>query len=396
MTLDDTTLRFIEEHRHDDVRRLALQTGRFPDVDVPQALVQIAGRQAAEVKVPSLAAVTGVLYPPHLSMEQCSSEATARYKASLVEGDSLTDLTGGFGIDCCFLSRHFRHVTYVERQASLCQLARHNFPLWGVPHVQVECAEAADWLQTMDATDWIFLDPARRDQAGGKTVAISDCEPNLLDLEEQLLQKAPHLLVKLSPMLDGGQACAELRHVRELHIISVGGECKELLLILERGALLDPTDVEIHAVNLLPDGRTHSLCFTRRSEQDAPCQYAAMPEAYLYEPHASLLKGGAFRTLSHRYQVKKLHPNSHLYTSDTFCPDFPGRTFQVEAFAGFGKRDLKALLSGLRQANLTIRNFPSSVADLRRRLHLADGGDTYLFATTLSGEHKVLLRCRKA
>ena len=395
MKLDAATLRFVEEHGHDDVRRLALQASRFPEVDMPMALVQIAGRQAAAIKVPSLAAVHGVLYPPHLSMEQCSSEPTARYKASLVEGHRLADLTGGFGIDSAFLARRFAHAVYVERQPLLCELARHNFPLWGLPQVEVHTAEASDYLEQMEPVDWIFLDPARRDHAGGKTVAIADCEPDVRLLEERLLQKSPRVLLKLSPMLDVWQACAELHRVAQVHIVAVGGECKELLLVLERDACLQPADVPVHAVTLQPDGTACPLVFTRRSEQESPCTYATLPATYLYEPHAALLKGGAFRTLSYIYKVDKLHPNSHLYTSHQWIPTFPGRSFRVESYAGFGKRELKSLLTDLRQANLTVRNFPASVADLRKRLHLGEGGDTYLFATTLAGGEKVLIRCRK-
>lgn len=395
MHLDADTARFVAEHCREDVRRLALLAARYPRVDMPQALVQIAGWQAAAGKVPSLAAVDGVLYPPHLSMEQCSSEATARYKASLVGGERFADLTGGFGVDSAFLARRFSQADYVERQPLLCELARHNFPLWGLPQVEVHSAEAADYLQRMQPVDWLYLDPARRDHSGGKTVAIADCEPDVLQLEERLLQKAPRVMLKFSPMLDVWQACTSLHHVAQVHIVAVGAECKELLLVLERDASLSPDEVSVCAVSLQADGSGSPLCFTRRSEQDSPCTYASLPATYLYEPHAALLKGGAFRTLSSIYKVDKLHPNSHLYTSDRWIPSFPGRVFRIESYAGFGKRELKALLADLRQANLTVRNFPASVADLRKRLRLADGGDTYLFATTLSQGEKALIRCRK-
>lgn len=396
MTLDAATWRFVAEHRHDDVRQLALQGSRYPEVDMPQALMQIAGWQSAASKIPSLSNVEGVLFPPHLSMEQCSSEQTAAYKASLVKGESLTDLTGGFGIDTAFLARRFTHATYVERQPLLCDLARHNFPLWSLPHVAVHGAEATEYLEQMEPVDWIYLDPARRDRRGGKAVAISDCEPDVAQLEERLLQKAPHVLIKLSPMLDLWQACAELHHVVEGHIVSVAGECKELLLVLDRQAEMPVDEVPVVAVNLQSDGSSQTLRFTRRSEQEASCSFADAPSTYLYEPHASLLKGGAFRSLAYIYKVEKLHPNSHLYTSDRWIPSFPGRAFRVESFGGFGKRELKSLLADLRQANLTVRNFPASVADLRKRLHLAEGGDTYLFATTLADGNKVLIRCRKS
>lgn len=398
MTLTEETLRFVAEHRHDDVRTLALQAARHPNVDMPTALTQIAGRQAAEEKIPTWAATDGILYPPHLSMEQCSSEVTARYKATVVETlggrhEQFADLTGGFGIDCAFLSPLFRQATYVERQDVLCEAARHNFPLLGLKHISVCHADGTDYLRDMPGTDWLFLDPARRDGHGGKTVAIADCEPDVAALEPLLLEKAEHVLIKLSPMLDLSQALHTLRHVSEAHIVSVGNECKELLLVLTRGTTPDPDRVPIRCINL-PTDRT-AFTFTRREEQEAPCPYAEMPRAYLYEPNASLLKAGAFRSLAHTYQVEKLHPNSHLYTSDTALTDFPGRMFRTEGWCGFGKHEVKELLEGEKRANLTVRNFPATVAELRKRLKLAEGGDIYLFATTMENGKKILIRCSK-
>ena len=398
MPLTPETLDFIRRHRTDDVRTLALQAARYPGVDMHQAVTQIAGWQAARTKIPTWAACEGVLYPVHLSLEQCSSEVTARYKAALVAGlegphTTLADLTGGFGIDCAFLAAHFAHVDYVERQEALCQTSRHNFPLLGLTHMEVHCADSADFLRQMPPADWISLDPARRDGHGGKTVAIADCEPDVSVLEPLLLEKAPRVLVKLSPMLDLSQALHTLRSVSEAHIVSVAGECKELLLVLARGAALQPDDVPIRCVNLPADDRPFT--FTRRQEQEVPCPLAGAPRAYLYEPNASLLKAGAFRSVAHIYKVEKLHPNSHLYTSDEALSRFPGRMFRVDGWCGFGKKEVKALLEGVTKANLTVRNFPATVAELRKRLKLSDGGDVYLFATTLAGGQKVLMRCSR-
>ena len=392
MQVSVETLQYIKEHACDDVRSLALQAKKYPEVDMAFAVTQIAGRQIAAVKLPSWAAQSDLLYPRHLSMEQCSSEATALYKSGLVQGDTFADLTGGFGVDCSFLSRRFRTSHYVERQSELCDLARHNFPLLGLD-IEVHHQDGVSFLQQMQPVDCIYLDPARRDGHGGKTVAISDCEPDLYQLEELLVSKAQTVLVKLSPMLDLSLALKELHYVREVHIVSVQSECKELLLFLSKDALVP--EVPVHCTQLLAGGEQRHYIFTQEQERSADCPLAASVGAYLYEPNASILKAGAYRSLTQAYPVKKLHISSHLYTSDSLVADFPGRTFNVVAVAGFGKKDLKALLSGLEKANLTIRNFPSSVADLRKRLKLKEGGDDYLFATTLANSEKVLVHCRK-
>lgn len=398
MNLSEETLRFIRLHRRDDVRALALQAAKYPDVDMAEAVVQIAGIQIAEKKIPQWAQTEGILYPKHLSMEQCSSEVTARYKASLVEGDSFADLTAGFGVDCSFIARRFRRADYVERQETLCRLAAHNFPLLGLSHINVHCADALTYLQAMAPVDCLFLDPARRDSHGGKTVAISDCEPDVSRLEPLLVEKGRTVMIKLSPMLDIAAVLRDLRCVREIHIISVNNECKELVVILRRDSDISESigkEIIISCEQLVNNSPSQHFDFTYAEEREAVCPIADKVGAYLYEPGAALLKAGAYRLLAARYGVSKLHLNSHLYTLDEPVA-FPGRAFKVMAVSGFGKKDLKALLSGVEKANLTVRNFPSSVAELRKKLKLKEGGDTYLFATTLASGEKVLIKCRKA
>ena len=391
MQVSPETLRFIEENIRADVRSLALQAKKYPQVDMAMAVVQIAGRQIAEAKVPSWYNAEGLLYPKHLSMEQCSSEVTALYKASLVEGETFTDLTGGFGIDCSFLSRRFKKADYVERQAELCELAKHNFPLLGL-NIEVHNEDGVEYLKRMQPVDCLFLDPARRDGHGGKTVAISDCEPDVSVLEDLLVEKAKTVMVKLSPMLDLSLALKTLKNVREVHVVSVNNECKELLLILQKQSI--SSDVSIHCEHIVNDLHQHFV-FTQELERTSDCPLTKEVEAYLYEPNASILKAGAYRSLTQSYKVRKLHTSSHLYTSPHFIEDFPGRRFQVEAVSGFGKKELKIFLQGMGKANLTIRNFPSSVADLRKRLKLKEGGEDYIFATTLADESKVLIKCKK-
>ena len=392
MQISSETLRFIEENARADVRSLALQAKKYPQVDMAMAVVQIAGRQIAEAKVPSWYHTEGLLYPKHLSMEQCSSEATAIYKAGLVEGDSFADLTGGFGIDCSFLSRKFKQADYVERQAELCELANHNFPLLGLS-IGVHNEDGVEYLKQMQPVDCLFLDPARRDGHGGKTVAIADCEPDVSALEDLLVEKAKKVMVKLSPMLDLSLALKHLKYVREVHIVSVNNECKELLLILQKESA--SSDITIHCEHILNASDHQSFSFTQEQERTSDCPLATEVGAYLYEPNASILKAGAYRSLTQTYACKKLHASSHLYTSEQFIADFPGRRFRVEAVSGFGKKELKEFLQGMEKANLTIRNFPSSVADLRKRLKLKEGGEDYVFATTLADESKVMIKCRK-
>ena len=392
MQISSETLRFIEENARADVRSLALQAKKYPQVDMAMAVVQIAGRQIAEAKVPSWYRTEGLLYPKHLSMEQCSSEATAIYKAGLVEGESFADLTGGFGIDCSFLSRKFKQADYVERQAELCELAKHNFPLLGLS-IGVHNEDGVEYLKQMQPVDCLFLDPARRDGHGGKTVAIADCEPDVSALEDLLVEKAKKVMVKLSPMLDLSLALKHLKYVREVHIVSVNNECKELLLILQKESA--SSDITIHCEHIVNASEHQSFSFTQEQERTSDCPLATEVGAYLYEPNASILKAGAYRSLTQTYACKKLHASSHLYTSEQFVEDFPGRRFRVEAVSGFGKKELKEFLQGMEKANLTIRNFPSSVADLRKRLKLKEGGEDYLFATTLADESKVMIKCRK-
>ena len=271
---------------------------------MPTAITQIAGRQVAAEKIPSWSDMDDIWYPKHLSLEQCSSEVTARYKATLLKGNSLTDLTGGFGIDCAFLAAKFKSAIYVERQQELCEIAAHNFPILNLNHINVKNEDGVSYLQAMSPVDCIFLDPARRNEHGGKTVAISDCEPDVAELEELLLNKAGQVMVKLSPMLDLSLALKELQHVQKVHIISANNECKELLLILGQASV---EEISIHCVNLPTKGiqEEQHFVFTREQEQCSECNYTNALENYLYEPNASLLKAGAFRSIASAFPVKR-------------------------------------------------------------------------------------------
>lgn len=388
--LDTSTIEFIKEHRNDDVRTLALQAKRYPTVDMHQAVKQIEGWQQAREKLPEWAAIDDIIYPPKISMEQCSSEKTAKYKTKLIEGKSFADLTGGFGIDFSYMVRGFDQAFYIERNKELCDIATANFSRLGLNHVKVLNGNSEEMFESLPHLDWIFVDPARRDGDGRKVVALSDCEPNVVELD--LLSKADMAMVKCSPMLDITMACHQLKYVSSVHIVAVNNECKELLIILNRG---DFTTFTTHCVNILKDGGMQTFSFTQDEEDFASIAYCSEVGKYLYEPNASVQKAGCPKCLSGHYKVEKLHPNSHLYTSNSLVHNFPGRIFEVVEVLGFSKADIKRV-QALGKANITVRNFPENVQLLRKRLKLADGGDNYIFATTLNDSSKALIVCKKA
>lgn len=387
---------YILQHRHDDVHQLALRPSPA-DIDIKWCLQQIEGWQLACRKLPRWATVEGLWYPPHLAMEQCSGEESAAYKRRLAERllpskehrHSMIDLTGGYGVDFSYLGQAFDEPVYVERQENLCNIARHNFPLLKLKHARIVCEETqvhSPFLQ--NGYDLIYVDPARRDNDGHKTIAVEDCTPDLSKLQEQLLAKSHCVMVKLSPMLDITQALRTLHHVGEVHVISVHGECKELLLVMSGETTGEPV---FHCVNL---GTADPPCSCRRSSIPAPA-CAGDPATYLYEPNASILKANVQDILAGGMAISKLHPMSNLFTSDTLHTDFPGRIFRIEAWSHPNKRESRKLLTGIQQANITIRNFPGSVAQLRRQLNLREGGNIYLFATTIADGSHALIRCRK-
>ena len=426
-----TTSEFVKQFRESDPRKLALQASRYPDVDMPYALNQIQGWQTALRKLPSWAACDGVVYPPHLNMEQCSSEPTARYKQQVARRwaeripnasrTSMTDLTGGFGVDFSFTSRCFDCATYVERNASLCEVVDANLPRLGIGNAQVKCAEAEAVLEQLEPQTMIFLDPARRDEHGAKTVLIADCTPDVCQLLPSLMQKSQFVMLKLSPMLDWHKAIVDLDgKVREVHIVSADGECKELLLVLAPDG---KPEVQVFCVDIQsrPDSegqypRSEFVYSIGGEAEPQPTnstfniQNSKLPSAtnltlniehltlninnstFLFEPNASVMKAGCFDEIARAYGVSAVSRNSHLFLSDHEIDGFPGRSFAIDAVTTMNKRQLRQTLSGMKQANIAVRNFPLSVAELRKRLKLSDGGDTYIFATTTSeGDHILML-----
>ena len=436
--MNQATQDFIRQHQDDDVRQLAFLGSKYPEVDMPFALDQIRGRKMARVKLPRWASLEGIIYPPHISMEQCSSESTALYKAELAarllglpasssgiemkaENEiEFVDLTGGFGVDFSYIAARLGVKSmYVERQAHLCEAAKENFGRLGLKNAIVKNGDGIEVLHSFlpkkdDAASTddslgitydqplsllktklglklIFIDPARRDGAGNKVVSLKDCTPDVTVLQEEMLSKADYVIIKLSPMLDWHRAISELSHVREVHIISVNNECKELLLVLSARNMGE--NLRIYCINDAQSFVCEELDMEASQVKIAPSTLEGM--LYLYEPNASLMKAGCFGVLSGRYDARMLSKNSHLFVSQAPIEAFPGRSFRIIAVSSFNKKELKRHLSGITKANIATRNFPLSVAELRKRLKLKDGGETYIFATTLSDESHVLVITEK-
>lgn len=384
--INEQTWDFIRQHAADDVRKLALQGTKDADVDLPMALQQIAGRQAALKKLPLWAAQENVLYPPHLNMEQCSSEQTARYKAKLAgSGDTYVDLTGGLGVDFYWMSQGFKQRHYIEQNADLCALAEHNFRVLG-HDCSVYCCDTAIYLANMPHVDVIFLDPARRNEHGGRTYDIKDCTPNILELLPLLMEKADRVILKLSPMFDWRKAVDDLKYVTEVHIVSVDNECKELLLVLEQ------TERPLRLVCVNNDQHFEIV---KESIPLTSHPSSLTSEHYLYEPNASIMKAGCFAEVEERFPVRQISQNSHLFLSPVEIENFPGRRFRICAISSANKQSLKMALADIERANITVRNFPMSVEQLRKKLRLKDGGDTYIFATTKADGTHGLYICRK-
>lgn len=403
--MNTATRDFIEKHLKDDVRQLALQ--KFPDgIDKMLVLNQIEARQLLSKKVPSWASNPDLLFPKHLSIEQCSSELTAKYKASLVEnGDVFVDLTGGLGIDSCFLSEKFKTSYYVENQKELCDLAEHNFAVLG-RKITIVNSDAETFINAESlnekcrdtihrvSPDLIFIDPARRDVYNRKMVSLHDCSPDVVDLVEMRHGTSLQYLIKVSPMLDISLITNELQNISEIHIVSVKNECKEILIKIEPGF---EGEIIYFCVNFVGNDLKSSQFFefSETSENSANSEFAPTIKRYLYEPNAAIMKAGAFKLVSQRFGIDKLHINSHLYTSDNLISDFPGRVFEVVGSAPFSKKIKKELLKDISEASVAVRNFPLSANELRKSLNLKESDENFVFGTTMMGEKKVVIYCKR-
>lgn len=383
---------YIQKHADEDVRELALRGCPNPEVDMRFALTQIEGRQRARVKLPDLYSHEGILYPPTVSMEQCSSTATANYKASLLQGVSIADLTGGFGIDTMAFTRHFGECHYVEPQATLCALMEHNARVLGIYNLHIHNKTLEEALPELPIVDHIFLDPSRRDAHGGRVVRIEDCQPDLLRWKSDLLSKARKgVLVKLSPMIDLRQVLRELPETCAIHVIAVRGECKEVLFQLSH---TPRQEINILSADIRPEGNS-LFPFTLREEEETIVNPATTLGRYLFEPNAAILKAGAFRCIAKRFDIRPLHAHTHLYTAEEIPERFPGRVFRILNVFPANKKSIKTNLADIKQANIAVRNFPLSSDQLRQRLHLDDGGEHFLFGVTLHDRTHALILCQR-
>ena len=390
--MNQETNQFIKDNKEADVHQLALLSSRFPEVDMTLAIRQIHGKQKIKFKVPLFYSTDEILYPLQLSLEQSSSESTAIYKSLLCTGNSLVDLTGGFGVDCYFMARRFKQVTYVDHLDELCILAKHNFKVLNRDYIQIIHSETEDYLNNLDHTDWIFIDPARRSTAGKKVVMLSDCEPDVSSLYPLLLKKATQIMIKLSPMMDVTEAIRELPNTNEVHIISVENECKEVLLVLNQTV---GNVIKVKTINIGKNNESQLFEYDLDNEPTAEVSFTTKIDKYLYEPNAAIMKSGAFKLIGNRFTLNKLHKNTHLYTSNEFIEEFPGRIFEVTGQWGNSKKELKDLILRTPKANISTRNYPLSVEELRKKLKIKDGGDIYLFACTMNNDQKVILETIK-
>ena len=397
MNINEQTLQYISAHASDDVSYLALHPSKDPQVDMAAALQQIAGRQKAKEKLPEWYATEGILYPKKVSIEQCSSSQTAEYKASLVEGKSFADFSGGFGVDTVALARKFRNGFYVEPQTELCELFQHNCKVLDINNVNIVNGTMEDNLAAIGPVDTIYLDPSRRDVHGRKVVALEDCVPNLLEWKERLLAKCNTLMVKLSPMIDIFQTLRDLPETYAVHVVAVEGECKEVVFLLTRRdapwhvSTTDPTIIAVD-INKTAFFRVET---TLENERTTPPCIATELGTYLYEPNAAVMKAGIFNVLSQQFQVQKLEKNTNLFTSNELREDFPGRIFHIEAVHEFHPRKIAKELSHLANASIAVRNFPLSAEELRKTLKIKNGNTRYLFGCTLWDGKKYVVMCSK-
>ena len=389
---------FVQAHQDEDTARLLLSAARYPGIDMAAAVNQIEGLRMAREKWPLLAECREYRYPPRLNREQASSEATARYKASVLNTEHYTlnticDLTGGMGVDTMALAQVATHVDYVEQDAGLCTLMEHNCRALGISNITVHCADSMEWLRQLNIQNSefriVYIDPARRDSHGRKVAAFEDCTPDILQHLDRLRSKASRLLVKASPMIDLHRATEQLGTVSEVHIVAVKGECKEVLFLCDSA---HDGETVMHCIDLKDFKGPNVFSFTRAEEQAAEAVYSDRVEHYLYDPHAALRKGGCFRLLGQRYGLPLLGPNTHLYTSPTPVPDFPGRGFEVLQEVTLDRKAVKRVLPD-GKAHVVVRNFPTEAAALQRQLGLREGGDCFLVAAPVGGKLRGLL-CR--
>lgn len=390
---------FISANENTDVHELALKAHLYPDLPIPLIISQLTARKKAKVKLPSFYTQKNIIYPPQLSLEQCSSEQAAVFKANLLAGEILIDMTGGFGIDAYFFSKNFKKVIYIEQNEALAAIAKYNFEVLKAENIEVICGDGVTFLESFtEKADYIYLDPARRDSVNHKVVLLQDCEPNILAIMPLLFGKLKEktsnkesgkIVLKTSPMLDIDLAVKELTHVGKVMVLAIENECKEVIYFLSAS---QENLLRIETVNITKN-KVHFFDFERLTDENTVVNYA-LPQKYLYEPNAAILKAGGFKSVANYYHLAKLHINSHLYTSENLVENFAGRTFEIQAIKKLDKKELQKYIPE-NKANITARNFPLSVEEIRRKIGIKDGGNVFLFATTDYENKKIILVCKK-
>lgn len=390
MELSTEIKNFIKIHKQDNLNELLLKKEKFPDIDLSFVAEQIEGRRKAKDKLPEIFHIENFIFPKKESMEQCSSELTARYKASLFKDFTIADITGGLGIDSYYFSETNKRIFHVERNPELQEIANHNFKITNKTNIESFCSDSIDFLKNTEILfDIIYVDPARRDKSKNKVFLFQDCEPNILEMRELLFKNAKKIVIKVSPFLDISKAINELKTVSNIYILSVKNECKELLLEWEK----EDTQTAIHCIDIKSITKSKSFDFSLDDEKNSIIEYANEVQKFIYEPNVSISKAGCFRLFGKYYNLRKLHPNSHLYTSNDFIEDFFGKSFSVEKIFSLNKQDIKKYLPKMK-ANIIVKNFPMTVDEIKNKFKIQDGGDIYLFATTL-GNEKIIIRAKR-
>lgn len=381
---------FINAHLHDDLTKLLLKHKEISGIPFREIIEQIEAKKRCKKKLPTWFTTENIYYPNKLNIEQTSSEETATYKASLLNGKTIIDLTGGFGVDCYAFSKQFDSVTHCEISEKLSEIVRHNYTSLGIENINTVCSNGITYLENSQKTyDWIYIDPSRRNDVKGKVFLLEDCLPDVISHQETLFTYAPNILIKTSPLLDITNGLRTLKHVKEVHVVALDNEVKELLWVLDKN--YETNDVNIRTVNLKKQA-AQTFDFFLSEEKETTVAYA-LPKQYLYEPNAAILKAGGFFSIAKHFKLEKLHQHSHLYTSDTLI-SFPGRRFSIENVLPYTRKIIKKELN-LTKANITTRNFPESVAAIRKKLTLADGGTDFLFLTTVITGTRAVLHCKK-
>lgn len=380
---------FINQHLKTDPTILILKGVPFADVSVQEVVEQIEAKNKCEKKLPTWFQNSAIYYPNKLNIEQTSSEITAAYKSSLIEGETLIDITGGFGVDAYYFGKHFAKVTHCEWNVDLSAIVRHNFDVLRNLNIDVVAADGLSFLEnTNQKFDWIYVDPSRRHDSKGKVFFLKDCLPNIPEHLKLLWSSSQNIMIKTSPLLDITVGLNELNHVRAIHVVAVNNDVKEMLWILEQGF---SGAITIKTMNLKKQNSEY-FDFILEDEPSLDANYSE-PLTYLFEPNSAILKSGGFNSLIGKFNVSKLHKHSHLYTSDTLI-EFPGRAFKIVKSMPYNKKQIKGL--SIKKANITTRNFPESVQNLRNSFKIKDGGEHYLFFTTNHHNQKILLVCIKA